>query len=127
MDMVQSMDADAKTVLVESEEYSLVQVHLTAMDVILHEGDYVVVYLGGAIALSYPAQAGRLVVDVYAKAKGMVTKSGAGHFTLDTETGSILVNTGDKTVLSDALEEGDEVTVLYNGQIAFSMPPQIFR
>ena len=120
------MDTDAKTVLVESEEYSLVQVHLTAMDVILHEGDYVVVYLGGAIALSYPAQAGRLVVDVYAKAKGMVTKSGAGHFILDTETRSILVNTGDKTVLSDALEEGDEVTVLYNGQIAFSMPPQIF-
>jgi hydrogenase maturation factor len=113
---VQSVDEAAGTALVESEEYSLVQVKLPVMETALHEGDYVAVYFGGAMAMSYPAQAGGLKVDVYAKASGTVAEIGDGYFTMDTQSGTIRVNIGEETVLPEALEAGDEVTVLYNGQ-----------
>ncbi len=123
---VKSLGEDGKTALVASEEYSLVQVHLPEMEAVLHEGDEVAVYFSGIMALSYPAQAGGLKVDVYTKASGTVTEIGEGYFMLEAETGPIRVNIGEETVLPDALEAGDEVTVLYNGMMAFSMPPQIF-
>ncbi len=123
---VLSLDEAARTALVESEKYSLVTVHLPEMEAALHEGDFVAVYFSGIMALSYPAQAGGLKVDVYAKASGTVAEIGEGYFMLDTETGAILVNLGEETALPEALEAGDEVTVLYNGMMAFSAPPQIF-
>lgn len=123
---VKSVDEEGKTALVESEEYSLVQVHLPAMEAALDEGDFVAVYFSGIMALSYPAQAGGLKVDVYAKETGTVTEIGEGYFMLDAETGPIRVNVGEESVLPGALEAGDEVTVLYNGMMTFSMPPQIF-
>ncbi len=114
--IVQSVDEAAGTALVESEEYSLVQVKLPVMETVLHEGDYVAMYFGGVMAMSYPAQADGLKVDVYAKASGIVAEIGDGYFTMDTQTGTIRVNIGEETVLPEALEAGDEVTVLYNGQ-----------
>lgn len=123
---VQSVDEEGKTALVESEEHGLVMVHLPEMEIALHEGDFVAVYFSGIMALSYPAQAGGLKVDVYAKASGTVAEIGEGYFMLDAETGGIRVNIGEETVLPEMLEIGAEVTVLYNGQMAFSMPPQIF-
>lgn len=113
---VQSVDEASGTALVESDEYSLVQVKLPVMETVLHEGDYVAVYFGGAMAMSYPAQAGGLKVDVYAKASGTVAEIGDGYFTMDTQAGTIRVDIGEETVLPEALEEGDEVTVLYIGQ-----------
>lgn len=120
--IVQSIDMDARTALVESEEYSLVQVKLPEMETELHEGDYVAVYFGGVMAMSYPAQAGGLKVDVYARASGIVAEIGEGYFLLEGETGTIRVNIGEETVLKAALEAGDEATVLYNGQALDAQP-----
>lgn len=122
---VQSVDEVAGTALVESEEYSLVQVKLPVMETDLYEGDYVAVYFGGAMAMSYPAQAGGLKVDVYAKASGTVVEIGDGYFTMNTQAGTIRVNIGEETVLPEALEEGDEVTVLYVGQAGEQMQTEI--
>ena len=123
---VKSADEDGRTALVESGEYGLVQVYLPEMEAVLYEGDEVAVYFSGVMALSYPGQVGGLKVDVYAKAAGTITEIGEGFFMLEAETGLIRVNTGEETVLPDALEAGDEVTVLYNGMMTFSLPPQIF-
>ena len=116
--VVQSVDEAAGTALVESDEYSLVQVKLPVMETVLHEGDYIAVYFSGVMAMSYPGQVGGLKVDVYAKVSGTVAEIGDGYFTMDTDTGMIRVNIGEETVLPEALEAGDEVTVLYNGTAA---------
>lgn len=122
---VQSVDEASGTALVESEEYSLVQVKLPVMETAVHAGDYVAVYFGGAMAMSYPAQAGGLKVDVYVKVSGTVAEIGDGYFMLDMETGTIRVDIGEETVLPEALEAGDEVTVLYNGQAGAEVQTEI--
>jgi len=121
-----SLDEYAKTALVESEAYGQVQVLLPEMEVTLHGGDNIAVYFSGVMALSYPAQAGGLKVDVYQKASGTVTDIGDGYFVLDAQTGALRVNMGEETIFPDALEIGDEVTVLYNGQMVVSIPSEIF-
>ena len=122
---VQEVDEADGTALVESEDCGLVMVHLPQMEAILQEGDFVAVYFSGVMALSYPAQAGGLKVDVYAKVSGAITEIGEGYFLLEGEAGSIRVNTGEDTALPEALEVGDEVVVYSLGGIAESMPAQV--
>ena len=123
---VLSLSEDGKTALVNSEEYGQVMVSLPAMETALKEGDFVVAYFSGVMALSYPAQAGGLKVDVYVPVTGEVQEIGEGYFLMDNMGQALRVNIGEESELTDNIELGDVVIVYYNGQMTFSMPPQVF-
>jgi tRNA-binding EMAP/Myf-like protein len=124
--IVLSLTEDGKTALVDSQEYGQVMVSLPAMETALKEGDFVAAYFSGVMALSYPAQAGGLKVDVYVLATGEVQEIGEGYFLMDNMGQALRVNIGEESDLPESIEPGDMVTVYHNGQMTSSMPPQVF-
>lgn len=123
---VLSLGEDGKTALVDSVEAGQVVVSLPVMETALKEGDFVAAYFSGVMALSYPAQAGGLKVDVYVPTSGEVKEIGDGYFLMDSNGQALRVNIDEGSELPESIEPGDAVTVYHNGQMAFSMPPQVF-
>ena len=124
--VVLSLSEDGKTALVESQENGQVMVSLPAMETDLKEGDFVAAYFSGVMALSYPAQAGGLKVDVYVRVTGEVQEIEEGYFLMDNMGQALRVNIGEESELPESIEPGDVVTVYHNGQTTFSIPPQVF-
>ncbi len=123
---VTSADEAMGTILMESKDHGLVLVHLPDMDMMPVQGDYVTVYYGGIMALSYPGQVGGVKVDIYQMVDGLIKEVGDGYFLLEGENGIIHVNTSDESRIGDGVEVGVMVEVLYHGAITKSLPPQVF-
>ncbi len=113
-------------VLVDQGDLGPVFVHLQDGMEPLYYGCVVDVYYSGVMAMSYPGQITALYV-VTPTLPGIVSELGDGYFLMMGEDGqTYMVNNDDGTHVDDALNAGDAVSVIYNGAVAKSMPPQIY-
>ena len=130
MGSVVSGDEEANTITIMTETHGEVIVHLTETDSALNyaEGDLVMVYNSGAMAMSLPPQVGgSLIIRLYT-VTGSIIEIGEGYVVID-ENGLVYqVNFAPDTtvtVSSAELKAGDNVTVLFNGMMSRSIPAQI--
>ncbi len=126
---VVSTDEEANTIMIMTDLHGEVIVHLMETDSALNyaEGDLVMVYNSGAMAMSLPPQiGGSLIMHLYT-VTGSVTEIGEGYVVID-ENGAVyqVSFAADTTITaSEEMKVGDSVTVLFNGMMTRSVPAQI--
>lgn len=127
---VVSADEESNAIVIMTDLHGEVVVHLMETDsaVNYNEGDLIMVYNSGAMAMSLPPQiGGSLIMRLYT-VTGTITEIGEGYVVID-ENGTIYqINFApDTTVTANSAEMkvGDSVTVLYNGMMSRSIPAQI--
>ena len=126
---VVSTDEEANTIVIMTDLHGEVVVHLMENDSALNyaEGDLVMVYNSGAMAMSLPPQiGGSLIIRLYT-VTGSIVELGEGYVVID-ENGAIYhVNFAADTTItaSGEMKAGDSVTVLFNGMMSRSIPAQI--
>ncbi len=125
-----SADEESATIVIMTDLHGEVIVHLMETDSALNyaEGDLVMVYNSGAMAMSLPPQiGGSLIMHLYT-VNGLITEIGEDYIVID-ENGTIYqVNfAADSAVTANSAEmkAGDSVTVLFNGMMSRSIPAQI--
>ncbi len=123
-------DEEANTITIMTNLHGEVIVHLMETDSALNyaEGDLVMVYNSGAMAMSLPPQiGGSLIMHLYT-VTGSVIEIGEGYVVID-ENGAIYqVNFAPDTAMtanSAEMKVGDSMTVLFNGMMTRSIPAQI--
>ena len=127
---VVSTDEESNTIVIMNDLHGEVIVHLMETDsaVNYQEGDLVMVYNSGAMAMSRPPQiGGSLIMHLYT-VTGSIIEIGEGYVVID-ENGAIYqVNFAPDTTVtapSTEMKVGDNVTVLFNGMMSRSIPAQI--
>lgn len=127
---VLSTDEETNTITIVTDLHGEVIVHLSETDSAVNyaEGDLVMVYNSGAMAMSLPPQIGASLIMKLYTVNGAVTEIGEGYIVID-ENGTLYqVNFAPDTTVTTPSEElaaGHSVTVLYNGMTSRSIPAQI--
>lgn len=131
---VEEANAEYSRLLVNSAEMGQVWVNLPEG---LAAEEYVEktvrVYFNGVVALSLPGQLTALTIETVEAMSGMLLsisdetdEDAGGHFLFDTETGEVRVNFDDHTKIIHSFDEGDSLTVFFNGIMTRSLPGQIY-
>lgn len=127
---VVSADEDSHTIVIMTDTHGEVIVHLSETDSAVNyaEGDLVMVYNSGAMAMSLPPQiGGSLIMKLYT-VTGVITEIAEEYVVID-ENGALyqVAFAPDTTVTAGSAEMkiGDSVTVLFNGMMSRSVPAQI--
>ena len=130
MGEVLSTDEPSNTIMIMTQLHGEVLVHLMETDSALNyaEGDLVMVYNSGAMAMSLPPQVGGSLIMKMYTVSGVVTEIGEDYVVID-ENGALyqVVFAPDTTVTmpSTEMQVGDSVSVLFNGMMSRSIPAQI--
>ena len=124
---VVSTDEEANTIMIMTDLHGEVIVHLMETDSALNyaEGDLVMVYNSGAMAMSLPPQIGAgLIINLYTLA-GTVTEITENTVLFESDSVPYQINLTEATAITGELTVGASITVLFNGMMTRSLPAQI--